>query len=255
MDSIFYLPDELSTLAGSLIIGISFFTSFITAAFGIGGGMIMVAVLAVLLPPAALIPVHGIVQVGSNAGRAAVLWKHLEIRPLIPFFLGSVAGVALGGVLFINIPPWAVQGGIALFILWSVFGKMPVLGRKSLAFGGIVSAFLTMFFGATGVFIATMVKSMNLPTLQHVGTHGLMMAWQHFLKFIAFGLLGFAYGPYVPLIILTIISGQLGTIVGKHMLVKIGDRYFKPVLNTILTLLAIRLLWQGLEDYLGTSLF
>jgi uncharacterized membrane protein YfcA len=112
-----------------------------------------------------------------------------------------------------------------------------------------------MFFGATGVFIATMVKSMNLPTLQHVGTHGLMMAWQHFLKFIAFGLLGFAYGPYVPLIILTIISGQLGTIVGKHMLVKIGDRYFKPVLNTILTLLAIRLLWQGLEDYLGTSLF
>jgi hypothetical protein len=39
-------------------------------AFGIGGGAALLAVMASLVPPAALIPVHGVVQVGSNLGRA-----------------------------------------------------------------------------------------------------------------------------------------------------------------------------------------
>ncbi len=254
-DSIFYFPEEISRLAGFFVIGISFFTSFITAAFGIGGGIIMVAVLAVLLPPAALIPVHAVVQIGSNLGRAAVLWKHLEIRFLIPFFIASAIGVAIGGVISVNIPPAFVLAGLAVFILWSVFGKMPQLGGKSLVAGGVISAFLTMFFGATGMFIAAMVKALKLPKLQHVGTHGLMMGWQHLLKFIAFGMLGFAYGPYIPLMIFTIISGQLGTIVGKHMLTKIDDALFQKILSGILTVLAIRMLWQAAEMHFGFSLF
>lgn len=255
MDSFFYFPDEISRIAGFFVIGISFFTSFITAAFGIGGGIIMVAVLAVLLPPVALIPVHAVIQIGSNLGRAAVLWKHLEIRPLIPFLIASVVGVAIGGVISVNIPPAFVLAGLAVFILWSVLGKLPQVGGKSLFAGGLISAFLTMFFGATGMFISAMVKSMRLPKLQHVGTHGLLMGWQHVLKFIAFGLLGFVYGPYIPLIIFSIISGQLGTILGKHMLSKIDDAMFQKILNIILTVLAIRMLWQATEMYFGVSLF
>jgi uncharacterized membrane protein YfcA len=255
IDKIFYFPEAISTFAGFFIIGISFFTSFITAAFGIGGGMIMVAVLAVLLPPAALIPVHAVVQIGSNLGRAAVLWKHLELRSLIPFFIASVVGVAIGGMISVNIPPAFVLAGLAVFILWSVFGKLPQFGGKSLVAGGLISAFLTMFFGATGMFISAMVKSMRLHKLQHVATHGIMMGWQHLLKFIAFGLLGFVYGPYIPLIIFTIISGQLGTIVGKHMLMKIDDAMFQKILSGILTVLAIRMLWQAAEMHFGFSLF
>jgi uncharacterized membrane protein YfcA len=34
-------------------------TSFITAAAGIGGGVMLLAILATTLPPIALIPVHG----------------------------------------------------------------------------------------------------------------------------------------------------------------------------------------------------
>jgi hypothetical protein len=49
------------TVAGLLIVA-SFATSFITAAFGIGGGGVLLAILASLVPPAALIPVHGLVQ-------------------------------------------------------------------------------------------------------------------------------------------------------------------------------------------------
>jgi len=48
------------TVAG-LVVAASFATSFLTAAFGIGGGAVLLAILASLMPSAALIPVHGVV--------------------------------------------------------------------------------------------------------------------------------------------------------------------------------------------------
>jgi uncharacterized membrane protein YfcA len=72
------------------------------------------------------------------------------------------------------------------------------------------------------------------------------------LKILAFGLLGFAFGSYALLIILMIASGLLGTIAGKHVLVRIGEKYFKPVLSSILIVLAMRLLWSGVEGFLTT---
>ena len=63
------LPPEIGVALFLGLIGASFIASFITAAFGIGGGVLLLAVLAALMPPAALIPVHGVVQLGSNALR------------------------------------------------------------------------------------------------------------------------------------------------------------------------------------------
>ena len=74
-----WLPAEIGPWLASLLMGISFLTSLITAAFGIGGGVVMIAVLASILPPAALIPVHAVVQVGSNAGRGPE--RHSQAAP------------------------------------------------------------------------------------------------------------------------------------------------------------------------------
>jgi len=45
---------------------VSFAASFITV--GIGGGAVMLAVLATLLPAAAIIPVHGLFRAGGGIG-------------------------------------------------------------------------------------------------------------------------------------------------------------------------------------------
>ncbi len=249
-----WLPAEIEGWAAASMIGASFATSFITAAFGIGGGVMLLAILAVLLPPAALIPVHGVVQLGSNLGRMLLMLRQVMLKALPAFTAGSLLGAALGGVLFVQIPPWLIQAAIALFIIWSVLGKIPAIGRGHFFAGGAFSAFLTMFFGATGTFIAAMVKSMKLPPQEHVATHSALMTIQHTLKIAAFGLLGFAFGPYFFLMVAMIASGFLGTVVGRQILIRLGERYFRPILSGILLLLAARLLWSALEDLLGASL-
>jgi uncharacterized protein len=244
------LPEGVAVWAAWVMIAGSLLTSFVTAAFGIGGGVILLALLAVLMPPAALIPVHGVVQLGSNAGRTMLMLANVQRAVLPPFVLGSLLGVALGGTLYVQFPPWAVQFGVAGFILWSVFGKLPTIGGRHVFAAGTVSSFLTMFFGATGTFVVAVVKSMKLEPLDHLATHSALMTLQHLLKVVAFGILGFAFGTYLPLIVAMIVSGFIGTYIGKQVLVRMGAKYFKPVLNGILFVLALRLIWSGAQTLL-----
>ena len=103
-----------------------------------------------------------------------------------------------------------------------------------------------MFFGATGNFIAAMVKTMKLDPLPHVATHSIMMTFQHFIKVIVFGMVGFHFAPYWPLVIGMLISGFVGTVIGRQFLVRTGQHYFKPILNIILVLAACRLIYAGI---------
>ena len=235
----------MDTGVALLLITASALTSFVTAAVGIGGGVILLALLAVVLPPSALIPIHGIVQLGSNAGRTLLMLTQIERATLWPFTLGSLLGISLGGLLFVQLPPWLIQFAVAGFILWSIFGALPTMRSQHIFTAGAFSSFLTIFFGATGSFVSALVKSMNLSPLHHVATHSALMTLQHTLKVIAFGLLGFAFGPYALIIIGMIISGFIGTVIGRQLLLKMDKARFQSILNIVLVVLAMRLIWDA----------
>ncbi len=234
------------------LIAMSFLGSFITVAFGIGGGQVMLAVFATLLPATALIPVHGLVQLGSNAGRAALTFPHIERGVVAMFAIGAIVGVGLGMSFFVQLNASAIQIGVGLFILWSILFKPPAFVRRSAGIAGSISSFLSMFFGATGPFVAAFVKSMQLDKMGHTATHATLMTIQHSLKCIAFGFLGFAFSLWAGLVGLLIASGFLGTVVGRRVLLKVDEKRFRLVLNVILTLLAARLIYSGTAEFLTT---
>lgn len=233
-----------------ILIAASLATSFITAAFGIGGGIVLLAVLASFIPPAALIPVHGLVQFGSNFGRAAIMLKHVKWALFTPFTIGAVIGVSLGGSIAVNLPPDILKIGLGLFILWSVLGKPPAFMRGSAMIAGAFSSFLTMFFGGTGSFVSAFVKSTGVDRFVQVATHSTLMTMQHLLKTIAFGFLGFAFGQWIPLIAAMIVAGFIGTVAGRLVLTRIDERKFQFILSAILVVIALRLVWIGAEGLL-----
>lgn len=241
------LPEGLSQAAFWAIVVASFAGSFITAAFGIGGGGMLLAVLAVLVPPAALIPIHGVVQTGSNAGRMVLFWRHIY-WPALPWFaVGTLIGVGIGGSIAVELPPQYVQIGVGLFVIYTVAARAPRWFSRWPLLTGLISSFLTMFFGATGMFVASFTKSHKLPRHDHVATHATLMALQHGLKVVVFGLLGFAYGAWIWVIIAMIVVGLVGTYVGRLVLNRLTDARFAIALNTILILISLRLIWQGVS--------
>jgi uncharacterized membrane protein YfcA len=247
----YLMPPDLPLWSVAVLVALSAFTSFISAAFGLGGGVMLLAAMAALLPAAVLIPVHGVVQIGSNAGRAIVMAKYIKPSVLIPFAIGTMIGAGIGGLIAVRVPDWFLYLGLGCFVLWAAWGKgVPAFGRSAVAAGGVVSSFLTMFFGATGPFVASVIKSLNLGRLEHVGTFAACMVAQHTVKIIVFGLLGFAYAPYAGLIVAMIATGFLGTLVGRKLLHGMGDDRFQKALKIVLTLLALRLIWSGVSGLL-----
>lgn len=242
------LPPELSGLAFFALAAVSFLGSFITVALGIGGGGLVLAVMANIVPPLALIPVHGVIQFGSNAGRLAMFFRHVHWSALPAFVIGTAIGATIGGTIAVALPPAYVQIGVGAFVIFTVFAKSPKWLSRWPAITGLISSFLTMFFGATGLFVASFTKSLALSRQPHVATHAAMMTLQHALKVLIFGLLGFAFAPWAFAIMAMIGAGLIGTFVGKRALSRMSDHSFKRALDIVLVLISLRLIWSGVRD-------
>lgn len=241
----------LAPAIAALLVATSFLTSLITVTFGIGGGVLMLGVMASVLPAAVLIPVHGVVQLASNAGRAALFIRHVPRSVLMVFSAGTVVGAVIGGLVAVDLPGSVVQLGVGLFILWSLLAKPPRwLGQWPMVTAA-VTTFLTMFFGATGPFVATYVRTLGLDRHAYTATHAALMTVQHGLKVVVFGVLGVALGPWIGLIAAMVVAGFCGTYVGRHALRRMSDKRFDAALRIVLVLLSLRLLWQGAASLNG----
>jgi len=237
-------PEGLSGWSSAVLILMSSLTSAMTAAFGIGGGLTMIAVMIPLVPIHALVPVHGLVQLGSNGGRAILQVRHARWDILALFATGAVVGALIGGMVVVDVPAVALKLGVGVFILWSVWGKMPAIGegnRVLLALGGGMSTLLSMFVGATGPFVMALYAHAKLTKEQLVATFAGSMVMQHCLKVLAFGALGFAFGDWLPLAVAMIVAGFIGTVLGTRVLRRLPERIFRMSLKILLTLIGIQL--------------
>lgn len=242
-----WLPEQLSMAASVSLIVISFFTSALTSAVGIGGGVVLLAIMANLVPAGAIIPLHGVVQLGSNLGRLLTLMGLTDWRMAGWFSLGSVFGALAGGQLAVSIPPGFLQLALGSFILYSAW--MPVLrlpaGRKSMAFLGVGTAFLSMIVAGVAPFVFVVLKDLFADRRALIATQTAMMTTQQILKIVIFGTLGFVFSDWYGLLVLMIATGFIGTLTGKIFLNRVPAERVQPILKVLLTVMAVRLLYVG----------
>ena len=205
----------------------------------------MLGALAGTVPPAVIIAVHGVVQVGSNLGRAIIQRAHVNWPLFWRFMLGASLGVALGAWLFTALPEHLLLALLGVFILvmvWVPKPKIPGLDKAGIVLGGGISSVLTMFVGATGPFIQAILLQFNMDRKGIVANQAIMMTAQHALKVVAFGFIGVALMPWLPMIAAMIISGFAGTVMGTRLLDKMPERVFQIALKSLLSLIALDLL-------------
>jgi uncharacterized membrane protein YfcA len=247
--AVLLIPPGIHPFAAAFLVALAFCTAALTGAMGLGGGVLMLAAMTQLLPPTVLLPVHGLVQVGSNFGRAFLMREHVVRRLLIPFVLGSALGVSVAAPIVDAVPRGVLLFVLGLFILWSAWA--PKLRPSRLPpplffIVGAASSFCTMFVGATGPFVAAFLVPDPLTRHQTVATLGAFMMLQHALKVAAFTVLGFALLPWLPMIAVMIGVGFLGTMFGRRFLDRIADRRFALGFKLMLSVLALKIVWDGI---------
>jgi uncharacterized membrane protein YfcA len=224
----------------------SFATTMFGVVVGTAGGLVLLAIMAFVFPPAVLVPVHTFIQLGAGASRAVMLRRWVMRPTVIPFTLGAIAGAAAGARIFVSLPEGLLQailGGFILIVTWMPrFGRMGS-ERSRFAILGAASTFLGMFVSATGTLVAPFVLSASPDRRNHLATLATLMTIAHTAKLAGFAVLGVAIGAYLPLVVVMIGTAMLGSWVGAVTVDRMPERVFRLIVQAVLTVLAVRLIW------------
>jgi uncharacterized protein len=226
-----------------------------TAAFGVvaglGGGVLLIGIMATVFPPVALVPVHGVVQAGSNITRTIIAHRLVMKQAIIPFAIGAVIGSALGGKIVVSIPVALMQAILGVFMLYVCFSPKITAGmptQKRFFALGAIGAFISMFIGATGTILAPWVRGVSEDRRIFVATHSCIMMFIHGLKVVVFVVLGFEFFDYLPLMAAMVTTGFLGNWIGFKLLDVMEEAVFRRVFQVVLVLLSLRLLWGAADN-------
>lgn len=235
-------------MPNEIILGlITFITSGLTGMIGVGGGMILIAILPSFLPVSALIPIHGINQWSSNFSRAAFSYKDIQFQVIPMFVFGSIIGVLLMSTIIFFISLSYIPFFIGLYILLSLHSD--TFNKKIRKFEnyfliGFFQTGLSMVVGATGPLSMTLLLKEFNDGNKVIATQAALMSLTHTFKIFAFIFFGFVFFDYIGIILTMMIGSILGSYVGTLFRKKIDEVKFKKVLKILLTLLALKAIFS-----------
>lgn len=245
-----------------ILIIAAFITSSISAVLGMGGGIILLGIMAIMIPEGyAVVALHGIIQLVSNFTRSFVFRQHIKKDIIRQYLPGAILGLSLSAlIIFILITLFQVDSAkeikidflkplIGIFILWFLFGRRPQPKDDHPNFFGVglVSGLTTVFIGATGPLIAPFFLKGKLPKETIIANKAICQAMSHAGKiplFIFF--FQFDYLAEVEVLFPLIIAVFIGTNLGKQILAFIPEKVFQLLFRGALTVIAIKLIFTAI---------
>ena len=247
----------------SIILTIAaFITSTISAIIGMGGGIILLGIMAIIIPQGYMvIALHGIIQLISNTTRTFIFRKHLKKHIINEFIIGAFLGIILSiGIIFYLINYFNVITAdqidmeilkplIGFFIIWNITlkkhfkNKVIKTENNSFIIVGFLSGLASIFIGATGPLIAPFFINKNFSKENIIANKAACQMITHISKipiFIYF--FNFNYLNKLEMLLPLIVAVFIGTNFGKKILKSIPEDLFMRIFKIALALIATRLI-------------
>ena len=236
----------------------AFLTSFLSAVIGMGGGITLLGIMAIIIPTGYLVVAyHGIIQLVSNITRTTVYRHHIDIPIIKRFFIGLLPGLLLsaamiyGATTYFNTLSAAdlkidfLKPAIGVYIIWFLYlkKKKKAISKESYKWMGVVAGIATVFIGAMGPLIAPLFINDKLKKESIIATKAACQAAGHLGKIpIFFLFFNVSYLDDWSVLLPLIIAVYIGTKIGKLMLGKLPEALFQNLFKAVLTLIAIQLI-------------
>ena len=241
-----------------ILIIAAFLTSMLSAIIGMGGGITLLGIMALLMPSGYLVVAyHGIIQLVSNVTRATVYRHHITIPIIKRFLLGLIPGLFLSAILIYGIINYYdvvsaadlkidfLKPVIGLYIIWFLFlrKKKNKISQEVFKWMGVIAGLATVFIGAMGPLIAPLFINNELKKENVIATKAACQAAGHLGKIPIFVILfEVSYIEDWNVLLPLVFAVYFGTKLGKRMLGILPDALFQTLFKATLTLIAIRLI-------------
>ncbi|MEM8902416.1 MAG: TSUP family transporter [Actinomycetota bacterium] len=233
-----------------VVIGVAaLVTSVLSAVAGLGGGIILLLVLAQFFAPAVAIPLQSGVQFVANGSRALMIRSDISWPAVgwstVLVFPGALLGVRVATAL----PEDGLRVLLGVFVL--VVGWRPSLlrwrGRRALStramlpVGG-VAGFINATAGASGPFTAPFFRAVTATHTAFVATAAASQVIAHTSKIGAYSLADFRLADHLDVIVVGAVAVTVGSRIGVRLLGRASPEQLELVFRIVLTALAVRLI-------------
>ena len=238
----------------TLLAAAALITSIISAIIGMGGGILLLAVMFCFLPHGQAIPVHAVVQLASNSTRIAAYFGSADRRAVGRFVCGVLPGSVLGAIVLWRFgragasEPY-LKMIVGLYVLVATFA--PQSDRSGAAPGrwwdfpllGFVAGSLALTVGAVGPLIAPLFARRGFVKERLIATKAACQMVTHLIKLPAFVWLGtFALGELQSLALPMVIMVIPGTLLGRRLLRHVSPPAFQMMYRVALVVAGLKVL-------------
>ena len=221
--------------------------SLVSGMTGLGGGVILLAFMTPIFPPAVLIPLHGTIQLMSNVSRTVISPKGVDMRFVLPFLLGSIIGALSGMPLQINLTSdyHTIIIAIAILVLtWVPKIKITNDFRGKYIILGFVETFFSLFIGSSGPLVSPFFLSSKLEIKNFVPTKSACQIFVHLFKVLIYFYSGFSLMNWAGHIALAFPLVIIGATAGKYLVGKIDEKLYRTIIKIVITILALRMVYE-----------
>ncbi len=244
----------MSVLVTLFLLFTAFATATLSGVFGMAGGLVLMGCLALVMPVAAAMVTHGLLQLVANGWRAVLHRRHVEWRIVGWYALASaLAGVVVTLLSFVPSKP----------VLYLLLGLVPLLvwmPQRVLALdaakpahaltSGLLVTSLNLVAGVAGPLLDIFFVRTALTRHSIVATKAATQVFSHLAKIAVYGgpMLSMAGSHEVPppwFFALAVPLSMAGTVVGGRILDRMNDVDFKRWTRWIITAFGVVYLVQA----------
>ena len=240
-----------------VVVGVAaLLTSILSAVAGLGGGVILLLVIAQFVAPTIAIPIQGAIQLVSNGSRAALLRSQISWPVVgwasILLFPASLLGVAVAT----SLPDDVVRLALAAFVLvlaWrpdllksNARSRTPDDAKFMLVGVGAASGLLNSTVGASGPVTSPFLKAVTASHKAFVASAAMTQVLAHISKLVAFSAQGWSISDYWDTIAVGVAGVIVGSWIGTRLLDRVSEANLDLLFKVVLTALAARVIFTAL---------
>lgn len=238
----------------SAILGSVLVTSLLSGVLGMGGGMILMGVLALLLPVGQAMVLHGLAQLSANGSRALIHFRGIGWHILPAYVTGAAISFGVFSLVAFQTEKWIIYLllGIFPFIALHLKTWITLSIDKSwhAGFCGMIVMALQLTAGASGPILDVFYLNTRMNRHQIVASKAITQKIGHTVKLFYYGSAAENFFPpslphWLPYAVVAL--AFLGSLVGARVLDGLSDQTFQKISRGMVKVLGAVYLVQGLS--------
>jgi uncharacterized protein len=248
------------------ILALGAFLIFILSTItGGGASLLLMPLIAITIGVKSVAPVMTLGIAMSSSSKVFFFWKDIDWKLFKWLFPSTIIGSVLGAMMFAELSSEYLQIIIGLFLISTIFQlrnnkveekeKQRIKTWHFVPIGFLVS-FLSGLIGGVGPLMNSAYLNYGMSKEAMIGTRAANAVVLHITKIISYAWLGYVTTNVVMYGLLIGLSATYATYIGKQLLKKITELFFRKIIVATMVISGIMMLWKhkefigGLKDFL-----